>query len=134
MPYMCNLYSETKGQAAIRALFRTVHDRTGNLPAFPGIFPDQMAPIVRNSVDGERELVMARWGMPGPPQFGGQPVTSIRNVASPHWRGWLSARTRCLVPATSFGGDRGAYASYGRPDKTLIDVKSRWAMPTIGKA
>jgi putative SOS response-associated peptidase YedK len=21
---------------------------------------------------------------------------------SPHWRGWLSARTRCLVPATSF--------------------------------
>ena len=36
---MCNLYSETKGQAAIRALFRTAHDRTGNLPAFPGIFP-----------------------------------------------------------------------------------------------
>ena len=38
------------------------------------IFPDQMAPIVRNSVNGERELVMARWGMPGPPQFGGQLV------------------------------------------------------------
>ena len=99
---MCNLYSETKGQAAIRALFRTAHDRTGNLPAFPGIFPDQLAPIVRNSADGERELVMARWGMPGPPQFGGQPVTNIRNVSSPHWRGWLSARNRCLVPATSF--------------------------------
>ena len=43
---------------------------------------------------------MARWGMPGPPQFGGQPVTNIRNVASLHWRGWLSARNRCLVPAT----------------------------------
>jgi putative SOS response-associated peptidase YedK len=56
---MCNLYSETKGQAAIRALFRSAHDRTGNLPAFPGIFPDQLAPIVRNSVDGERELVVA---------------------------------------------------------------------------
>jgi putative SOS response-associated peptidase YedK len=37
-----------------------------------------------------------------PPQFGGQPVTNIRNVASPHWRGWLSGRNRCLVPATSF--------------------------------
>jgi putative SOS response-associated peptidase YedK len=61
-----------------------------------------LAPIVRNSADGERELVMARWGMPGPPQFGGQPVTNIRNVASPHWRGWVSARNRCLVPATSF--------------------------------
>ena len=80
---MCNLYSETKGQAAIRALFSTAHDRTGNLQAFPGIFPDQLAPIVRNSVEGERELVMARWGMPGPPQFGGQPVTNIRNVSSP---------------------------------------------------
>jgi hypothetical protein len=31
---MCNLYSETKGQAVIRALFHTAHDRTGNLPAF----------------------------------------------------------------------------------------------------
>jgi putative SOS response-associated peptidase YedK len=99
---MCNLYSETKGQAAIRALFRAGHDRTGNLPAFPGIFPDQMAPIVRNGAGGERELVMARWGMPGPPQFGGQPVTNIRNVSSPHWRGWLGSRNRCLVPVTSF--------------------------------
>jgi putative SOS response-associated peptidase YedK len=57
---------------------------------------------VRNNADGERELVMARWGMPGPPQFGGQPVTNIRNVSSPHWRGWLGTRNRCLVPATSF--------------------------------
>ena len=38
--------------------------RTGNLPLFPGIFPDQFAPIVRIQADGERELVMARWGNP----------------------------------------------------------------------
>ena len=62
---MCNLYSLTKGQAAIREWFRARHDRTGNLPLFPGIFPDQIAPIARTGVDGERELVMARWGMPG---------------------------------------------------------------------
>ncbi len=43
----------------------------GNLPLFPGIFPDQMAPIIRVGAEGERELAMARWGMPGPPQFGG---------------------------------------------------------------
>jgi len=55
-----------------------IGDRTGNLPLFPGIFPDQMAPIVRTGSDGERELVMARWGMPGPPQYGGAPVTKIR--------------------------------------------------------
>jgi hypothetical protein len=60
-------------------------------PLFPGIFPDQMAPIVRNGADGEREFVMALWGMPGPPQFGGAPITNIRNVGSPHWRSWLTA-------------------------------------------
>jgi putative SOS response-associated peptidase YedK len=99
---VCNLYSLTKGLAAIRAVFRATHDRTGNLVAFPGIFPDQFAPIVRNSGGGERELVMARCGIPGPPKFGGQPVTNIRNVSSPHWRGWLGKRNRCLVPATLF--------------------------------
>ena len=62
---MCNLYSLTKGQAAIRDWFRGSHDRTGNLPLFPGIFPDQMAPIVRNGADGERELVMAALGHAG---------------------------------------------------------------------
>jgi hypothetical protein len=100
--HMCNLYSLTKGQAAIRDLFRVSSDRTGNLPLFLGIFPDQMAPIIRRDEDGERELVMARWGMPGPPQFGGQPVTNIRNVSSPHWRTWLGPKNRCIVPATSF--------------------------------
>jgi hypothetical protein len=38
---MCNLYSLTKGQAAIRDWFRANNDSTGNLPLFPGIFPDQ---------------------------------------------------------------------------------------------
>ena len=99
---MRNLYSLTKGQAAIRDCFRAKHDRTGNLPLFPGIFPDQFAPVVRNGADGDRELVIARWGMRGPPQYGGQPVTNIRNVSSPHWRGWLGKDRRCVVPATSF--------------------------------
>jgi putative SOS response-associated peptidase YedK len=91
---MCSLYSLTKGQAAIRDWFRAKHDRTGNLPLFPGIFPDQMAPIVRADAAGERELVMARWGMPGPPHYGGAPVTNIRNLSSPHWRGWLGLGNR----------------------------------------
>ena len=65
-----------------------------------GLRPDH-PPIVRNSADGERELVMARWGMPGPPQFGGQPVTNICNVTSPHWRGSLGKRNRYIVPTTS---------------------------------
>ena len=36
---MCNLYSLTKGQAAIIALVRAMRDRTGNLPPMPGSFP-----------------------------------------------------------------------------------------------
>jgi hypothetical protein len=55
---MCNLYSVTKGQSAIRDLFSVKHDRAGNLPPLPAIFPDQMALIVRSGADGERELVM----------------------------------------------------------------------------
>ncbi len=99
---MCNLYSVTKDKRAIQDLFAVRHDRADNLPPLPAIFPDQMAPFVRVREDGERELLLARWGMPGPPQFGGQPVTNIRSVKSPHWRRWLAKRSRCIVPATSF--------------------------------
>lgn len=126
---MCNLYSLTKGQAAIREFARAMRDRTGNLPSMPGIFPDYAAPIVRR-VAGERELAMARWGMPSSPKAllgaatkrarklrakgkevdfqallkaepdGG--VTNIRNVASRHWQRWLGVESRCVVPFTSF--------------------------------
>src|SRR5208283_2520523 len=34
---MCNLYSVTKGQSAIRDLFAVKHDRAGNLPPLPAI-------------------------------------------------------------------------------------------------
>jgi putative SOS response-associated peptidase YedK len=103
---MCNLYSLTRAQDAIRALFRVVHDRTGNLPPMLGIFPDYPAPIVRLT-NGERELAMARWGMPSP-QFAlkgkatDPGVTNVRNVASAHWRRWLGPANRCIVPFTSF--------------------------------
>ncbi|MCP8938506.1 SOS response-associated peptidase [Alsobacter sp. SYSU M60028] len=99
---MCNLYSLTKGQAAIVALTRALRDTTGNLPPLPAIFPDQMAPVVINAPDGARELAMLRWGMPCPPAYGTQAVTNIRNTKSPHWRAWLKPANRCLVPFTSF--------------------------------
>jgi hypothetical protein len=51
---MCNLYSQTKGQEAIRSLARVMRDVTGNLPPMPGIFPDYPAPIVRYVPGGER--------------------------------------------------------------------------------
>jgi putative SOS response-associated peptidase YedK len=99
---MCNLYSLTKGQAAIREIYRTMVDRTGNLPPLPGIFPDQMAPVVRGGPEG-RELAMLRWGFPSwPGVHGNRPVTNIRNTGSNFWRAWMTPQNRCLVPATSF--------------------------------
>ncbi|TDR90271.1 SOS response-associated peptidase [Enterovirga rhinocerotis] len=126
---MCNLYSVTTNQEAIRRLFRVDRDLTGNLPPLPGVFPDYAAPIVR--VDGdERVLAMARWGMPSSrkalmeaasaradklrakgrevdfdellrlePDKG---TTNVRNTASRHWKAWLEPAHRCLVPFTSF--------------------------------
>jgi putative SOS response-associated peptidase YedK len=103
---MCNLYSVTKSQQAIRDLVKAIRDITGNMPTLPAIFPDKMAPVVRTAPDGVRELTMMRWGFP-PPTFPGQksarPVTNIRNTASRHWTPWLKKPVqRCLVPVTSF--------------------------------
>lgn len=103
---MCNLYSLTRGQAAILAIARAMTDRTGNMPVLPGIYPDYRAPIVRNGETG-REMAYARWGMPSPAfALEGRNcdpgVTNVRNASSPHWRRWLGEASRCVVPFTSF--------------------------------
>ncbi len=103
---MCNLYSITKGQQAIRQYTGAMLDRAGNMPPLPGIYPDYWAPIVRNQPDG-RELTMARWGMPSPlfalkGKKSDPGITNVRNVSSPHWRRWLGPESRCVVPFTSF--------------------------------
>jgi len=103
---MCNLYSITKSQQAVRDLVKAIRDVTGNLPPLPSVFPDKLAPVVRTAPDGVRELVMMRWGFP-PPIIPGEkttrPVTNIRNTNSRHWSPWLKKpEHRCLVPVTSF--------------------------------
>ncbi|MGH7042555.1 MAG: SOS response-associated peptidase [Acetobacteraceae bacterium] len=137
---MCNLYSMTSNQDAIRNLFGVVIDNTGNMPSQPGVYPDYSAPIVRNSAAG-RELIMARWGMPTPPSFlvgkksdGG--VTNIRNPGSPHWRRWLNVESRCLVPWNSFAEpDNGTYGGkapvwfafdHTRPLACFAGLWTRW--------
>jgi putative SOS response-associated peptidase YedK len=61
---MCNLYSVTSNQEAIRAWagVMTENDHTGNMQPLPGVYPDYAAPIVRNQA-GVRELALVRWGM-----------------------------------------------------------------------
>jgi putative SOS response-associated peptidase YedK len=99
---MCNLYSMTTNQEAMRRLFKVKGDKLGNQPPLPAIFPDQLAPVVRLDRDGNRTLDRLRWGFPPPPNLGTRPVTNVRNTASPYWLGWLKPGFRCLVPATSF--------------------------------
>ncbi|MDZ4134242.1 MAG: SOS response-associated peptidase family protein [Paracoccaceae bacterium] len=111
---MCNLYSQTKSQDAMRHVFddmlegdEALDDLTGNLPVQTGIYPDYSAPIIRQAAQGGWQLAKARWGMPTPATFlkgkrTDPGVTNIRNTASPHWRRWLGVKHRCLVPFTSF--------------------------------
>jgi putative SOS response-associated peptidase YedK len=85
---MCNLYSISKGQAAIRQIFDPIADRAGNLPRLSEVYPDYSAPIVRHGGDG-LELVQARWGMPSLPfalkgKKVDRGVTNVRNTKSPH--------------------------------------------------
>ena len=137
---MCNLYSLTKGQAAILQMARAMVDRTGNLPPLPGIYPDYRVPIVRNGKDG-RELAYARWGMPSPAfalegRRTDPGVTNVRNAASPHWRRWLSPEHRCLVPFTSFsepetlpdGRKQPLWFAFGeeRPIAFFAGIWTRW--------
>ena len=115
---MCNLYSITTNQAAIRC-------------AVPRRQPLRRQPaadarrVSRLSGSGGpqhrrpgREMIMMRWGMPPPPRTGGPPVTNIRNTSSPHWRGWLKPENRCLVPFNSFA----EYAPEPNPETKKKDV------------
>src|SRR5271156_5876387 len=99
---MCTLCSLTNGQQAIRDLAGAMRDVSGNLPLFPGIFPDYAAPIVRNAPDGVRELSTARWGMPSPifalkGRNSDPGVTNVRNVPRRIGDDGISVESRCVV-------------------------------------
>src|SRR4029450_9354966 len=120
---MCNLYRLDKGQDHLRRFFKVGRDDTGNQPPLPGIYPDMMAPIIRQEA-GERVMQMARWGMPTPPRYlrpGAidRGVTNVRDTRSPHWYAWLKPEHRCLVPATAF--------SEPTDEADPVTGKKRWA-------
>jgi putative SOS response-associated peptidase YedK len=106
---MCNLYSMTKGPAAIRELLKILQefDLTGNMEPLPAIFPNRKAPIVRVGAHGGLEMRNALWGFPPPNIPGSKPrnpyLTNIRNTDSRYWQTFLKKpEHRCLVPVTSF--------------------------------
>lgn len=119
---MCNLYRMTSNADAIAQLFAPLTTGGLNQAPLPEIFPDYVAPVI---VAGEgagapRRLEPMRWGWP---PFGQvrRPVTNIRNLASPMWRGAIAdRRRRCLVPVTEF-------AEWGaEPDCSTGRKKKHW--------
>jgi putative SOS response-associated peptidase YedK len=102
---VCNLYSLNKPRADIARFFRVSHNRAAAYEPLPAIFPGRVAPIVRQSADGEREIILMSWGFVLL-QNGKAPrrVTNVRDDKireSKFWRGSFEER-RCLAPATSF--------------------------------
>jgi putative SOS response-associated peptidase YedK len=101
---MCNLYRMTSNVDAIAGLFAPLATGGLNQPPLPEIFPDHAAPVIVAADDpaAPRRLETMRWGWP---PFGQvkRPITNIRNLASPMWRGAIAdPRRRCLVPVTEF--------------------------------
>src|SRR5262245_1025459 len=101
---MCNLYSIRTSRAALARKFMLSDNRMAAFEPLPAIFPGHMAPIIKQSTDGERELVMRSWGFILL-RYGYAPkrVTNARDdkVDTKFWKDSFESR-RCLVPATAF--------------------------------
>jgi putative SOS response-associated peptidase YedK len=101
---MCNLYSVRTSRAALARKFRLSDNRMVAFDVLPAIFPGHMAPIIKQTEDGERELVVRSLGFillrDG---YAPKRVTNTRDdkAYSKFWKDSFEKR-RCLVPATAF--------------------------------
>jgi len=125
---MCNLY-RMEDRDWVSKWAADVESLINLMPAYQ-MNPDQLGPIIRNTNNGRKQLVHARWGLPSPVfvqkkaaetraaklAAKGKPVdmnellrmepdrgvTNVRKLNLPHWRRWFGAEHRCLVPVTTF--------------------------------
>jgi putative SOS response-associated peptidase YedK len=100
----------TRAREAMLRLFRVSDNRAAAVEPKTAIFPGYVAPIVRKTDDGERELVNLSWGFILL-QKGLAPrrVTNVRDdkiLTSKFWRPSFEQR-RCLVPASSYCEPKG---------------------------
>ncbi|MGZ2505231.1 putative SOS response-associated peptidase YedK [Rhizobium beringeri] len=61
---MCNLY-RMEDRDWVAKWAQDAESLINLMPAYQ-MNPDQMGPIVRNTADGKKQLVHARWGLPSP--------------------------------------------------------------------
>lgn len=97
------------------------------------VFPKSFGPVIHLNDAGNLQWSRMRWGLPGPPQFGGAPVTNIRNVKSAHWRPLLGQMHRCIVPFTAFSeyedaSPKGAKVIrwFASPDRSMLAFAGIW--------
>jgi putative SOS response-associated peptidase YedK len=102
------------------------------------IFPRHVAPVVRQSEDGEREMVLMSWGfMRLEKGRAPRPVTNVRDDqirTNPFWRDTFQKR-RCLVPASSFCEPNGDvkpatwhwFALKGQDERPLFAFPGIWS-------
>jgi len=104
---MCGRYDNLIASDAYRGLFKANRLPKSNFPLRYNIAPTDQIPIVRiDPRDGEREVVMARWGLipfwmkekPKVPHINARAETVDR---LPLFREAFAKR-RCLIPATGF--------------------------------
>jgi putative SOS response-associated peptidase YedK len=104
---MCGRYDNLIARDAYRGLFKAQRVAKSNFPPRYNIAPTDQIPIVRiDPRDGEREVVMARWGLipfwmkekPKVPHINARAETVDK---LPMFREAFAKR-RCLIPATGF--------------------------------
>lgn len=102
---MCNLYSLNKKRDMVARFFRVSPNRAVMFEPVSAIFPRHVAPVVRWTTDGEREIVTMSWGfMLLQNGRAPRPITNVRDdkiLTSSFWQASFEER-RCLVPASSF--------------------------------
>lgn len=125
---MCNLY-RMEDKDWVNKWAQDVESLINLMPAYQ-MNPNEWGPILRNTADGCKQLVNARWGLPAPffaikkaaedraakLRAKGEAVdmetlirmepdrgtTNVRKLHLPHWKKWFGVEHRCLVPVTSF--------------------------------
>jgi putative SOS response-associated peptidase YedK len=90
-----HLYSLNKKRDAVARFFRVSHNRAAAFEPVSAIFPRHVAPVVRQTSDGEREIITMSWGFMLL-QNGDDTI-----LKSSFWKSSFEQR-RCLVPASSF--------------------------------
>jgi putative SOS response-associated peptidase YedK len=138
---MCNRYRMSAKQVEVARRFgipeRFIMPEPERLPP-PELFPKRDGWVVRKE-NGERVLDVMTWGFP-PPAAGRAPVTNVRNLASPFWRGALkSPRWRCLVPVTDFcewSGEKGSKQEhwFSVPSHEIFAFAGIWRPTEAGNA